>query len=94
MPELPREDRIRAKAFEIWLSQDMPHGRDLDHWIAAEALVAEEETALEIRLGDGAPVHLVDRAASFGQHADTAREVRPGEGAAVEPVMHQQGIGG
>ena len=37
-----REDRIRARAFELWLLEGKPEGRDLDHWfMAAETIRLE-----------------------------------------------------
>lgn len=32
-------DKIRQRAFEIWETQGRPQGRDLDHWLQAEAEV-------------------------------------------------------
>jgi hypothetical protein len=34
------EDRIRARAHEIWLQEGQPDGRDLAHWQQAEAEIA------------------------------------------------------
>ena len=36
-----RERRIRRRAYEIWEEQGRPHGIQGDHWIAAEARLAE-----------------------------------------------------
>jgi hypothetical protein len=37
------EDAIRAKAYELWLSDGQPHGRDLHHWhTAREQLLSEQ----------------------------------------------------
>jgi hypothetical protein len=36
-----RERRIRRRAYEIWEEQGRPHGIQSDHWIAAEAELAE-----------------------------------------------------
>ena len=37
-----REDRIRARAYELWLLEGKPEGRDLDHWfMAAETIRLE-----------------------------------------------------
>jgi len=30
-------DQIRQRAYEIWVSEGCPHGRDLIHWVRAEA---------------------------------------------------------
>ena len=36
-----RERRIRRRAYEMWEEQGRPHGLQCDHWIAAEAELAE-----------------------------------------------------
>lgn len=36
-----RERRIRRRAYEMWEEQGRPHGIQSDHWIAAEAELAE-----------------------------------------------------
>lgn len=39
------EDKIRAKAHELWLADGQPDGKADEHWQAAEAIVrAEAET--------------------------------------------------
>jgi hypothetical protein len=30
------EDRVRERAYLIWIEEGSPHGRDLDHWLQAE----------------------------------------------------------
>jgi Protein of unknown function (DUF2934) len=37
------EDRIRARAHEIWLHEGQPHGRDQAHWQQAEAEIASTQ---------------------------------------------------
>ena len=37
------EDRIRAKAHEIWESEGHPHGRDEDHWAQAKEIIAIQD---------------------------------------------------
>jgi hypothetical protein len=34
--KITTEEKIRHRAYEIWLSQGCPHGRDREHWLAAE----------------------------------------------------------
>lgn len=36
---------IQRRAYEIWLSEGCPHGRDQIHWLRAEAEVREEFAA-------------------------------------------------
>jgi hypothetical protein len=38
-----REERIRAKAHDLWEADGKPEGRDRDHWEQAAELVQEEE---------------------------------------------------
>ena len=38
-----REERIRAKAYQIWLDEGCPNGRDEAHWERARQLVAIED---------------------------------------------------
>jgi hypothetical protein len=38
---LPREQRVRERAFQIWLDEGKPSGRDLDHWRRAELEIVE-----------------------------------------------------
>ena len=41
----PREDRIRRRAYEIWIKQGRPAGSELRDWLEAEREVVEwEET--------------------------------------------------
>ncbi|MBI2515550.1 MAG: DUF2934 domain-containing protein [Opitutae bacterium] len=42
----PTEDEIRERAYQLWLSEGKPEGRDFDHWLAArQALLHEALTA-------------------------------------------------
>lgn len=36
IPNSMSEQKIREHAYAIWQSEGCPHGRDLDHWLAAE----------------------------------------------------------
>ena len=57
-----REERIRAKAHELWEADGKPEGRDRAHWEQAAKLVDEEER----------------RAARAGSHPEVAaREAKP-----------------
>ncbi|MBV8184446.1 MAG: DUF2934 domain-containing protein [Hyphomicrobiales bacterium] len=40
----PDEERIRRKAYELWLAEGKPEGRDLDHWELARELIAIEDS--------------------------------------------------
>lgn len=39
------ERRIRERAYDIWVREGRPHGRDAEHWRMAEAEIAAEEGA-------------------------------------------------
>jgi len=38
-----KRDKILHKAFEIWEAEGKPHGQDMEHWLKAELLIAQEE---------------------------------------------------
>ena len=38
------EERIRAKAYELWQSEGEPHGRADAHWTMAREMVATEDS--------------------------------------------------
>ena len=40
----PDEERIRHKAYELWLAEGKPEGRDRDHWELARELIAIEDS--------------------------------------------------
>jgi hypothetical protein len=40
-----REQRIRERAYQIWLDEGQPDGRDKEHWEQAEKQIAEKKEA-------------------------------------------------
>ena len=44
------EDRIAAKAHELWEAEGRPHGRDQDHWDQAKEIIALHDSAGDARL--------------------------------------------
>jgi hypothetical protein len=40
-----REHRVRERAYLMWESDGKPHGRDVEYWERARALVAMEDSA-------------------------------------------------
>jgi hypothetical protein len=40
-----REEEIRQIAYHLWLDEGCPHGRHLDHWIKAESMWGEQQSA-------------------------------------------------
>jgi hypothetical protein len=44
MPEEnDKEQRIRERAYFLWIEEGKPEGRDKEHWEAARAALEEEE---------------------------------------------------
>lgn len=39
---MEREEEIRLIAYKIWEEEGRPHGRELDHWLKAEAIWREQ----------------------------------------------------
>jgi hypothetical protein len=39
----PLEDRIRERAYQIWLDDGRPHGRDKEHWELAKFAIAQQD---------------------------------------------------
>jgi hypothetical protein len=37
------EQRIRERAFQIWLDEGRPHGRDKEHWELAKFAIAQQD---------------------------------------------------
>jgi hypothetical protein len=40
-----RDEKIRERAYHLWLDEGMPEGRETDHWELASELVAIEENS-------------------------------------------------
>ena len=45
--KLSTEERVKARAHEIWEREGRPHGRHLAHWQQAEAEIAGEDAPKE-----------------------------------------------
>lgn len=43
------EQRIRDRAYAIWLDEGCPEGRDADHWLKAERAILAETAAIPDR---------------------------------------------
>ena len=43
-----REQRIRERAFAIWVNEEMVNGRDRERWLEAEKQIDKEEAEDEI----------------------------------------------
>ena len=44
------EQRIRERAYRIWIEEGQPHGRELEHWEQARFLVGIEDNAEAAKL--------------------------------------------
>ncbi|WP_336491685.1 DUF2934 domain-containing protein [Methylobacterium nigriterrae] len=74
-----RDDRIRARAYEIWKREGSPPGREHDHWLEAEQELDAENT------GAGSAV---------GRADDDTRgvpETKANEAAGAAPDQHVPG---
>jgi len=70
-----REERIKERAYAIWLAEGRVHGRHQDHWHRAEREIAAEETAGSAAGGGTARRPSGARAAA--SEAGTAAPKRP-----------------
>lgn len=93
----PWQERVRRKAYELWVSEGGPHGRAEDHWRIASELVAEEiaraRTDLPYDRAGDEPVEqaaLLDNLGEFpeltDQGADRALAEDPGPAEGKEAV--------
>ena len=48
-----KEARIRERAYEIWVREGRPHGKDAEHWQKAEAEIAAQGGAVADRAAAG-----------------------------------------
>lgn len=51
-----REQRIRERAYQIWLKEGQPYEHCKEHWARAEEQLAEEENAKPETQGTEAPL--------------------------------------
>lgn len=69
------EQRIRDRAYAIWLEEGRPHGREADHWFQAErAILAEAATVADV-----APVIAVVKAPRKTTNAKPRAAVKSAE---------------
>ena len=43
----PQEERIRDRAYRIWLDEGQPEGKYLEHWLRAKREVEEEDGVVQ-----------------------------------------------
>ena len=75
------EQRIRDRAYAIWLDEGRPHGRDADHWLQAERAILAEAAAIH----DIAPVVAVVKAPRKTTNAKPRASVKAAEPASATP---------
>ncbi|WP_042691307.1 DUF2934 domain-containing protein [Azospirillum sp. B506] len=75
------EQRIRDRAYAIWLEQGCPHGRDADHWLQAERAILAASAATP----DQAPIAAVVKAPRKTTNAKPRTVVKTAE-AEVAPT--------
>jgi len=73
------EQRIRDRAYAIWLEEGCPHGRDADHWVQAEHAILAEAVAVP----DHAPVVAVVKAPRKTTNAKPRSVVKAAEAEAA-----------
>ena len=71
-----REQRIRERAYQLWLEEGKPEGRARDHWELASELVAIEESQGEAtspvdEQQAGEPVEPIEAIANAGEFPTT-----------------------
>jgi len=47
------ENRIRERAYRLWIEEGQPHGKDAEHWEKARELLALESDPEEGKVGVG-----------------------------------------
>ena len=75
MPDNDIEQRVRERAFSIWIEQGQPEGKDREHWEQAEGELMAGMAVPESRIAS------VQR--QPGQHAPASSEPAPSESAGV-----------
>ncbi|MBS7539579.1 DUF2934 domain-containing protein [Ancylobacter lacus] len=78
-----REQRIREKAYHLWVAEGYPHGRHERHWELASELVAIEDSQRDTLLPIGEagepvePVEALENAGEFPTTTDQGEMVIP-----------------
>ncbi len=54
LEELEKEldERVRKRAYEIWMEEGQPQGRELDHWFRAKQEVTPDAEKLKLAEGE------------------------------------------
>jgi hypothetical protein len=77
------EDRIRLKAYEIWMEEGRPQGREKEHWELAKFAIAQQDglstTLLPPEPPRPEPIEAVKNQAEFPTLTDQGEGQLPGE---------------
>jgi Protein of unknown function (DUF2934) len=81
--EADRDDKIKARAYQLWEEEGRPEGRAEQHWFTAKESVAVEEnqasTYLPIDSGmDPEPIEAIENAGEFPTLTDQGELRVPG----------------
>ena len=77
-----REDKIRARAYQLWEEEGRPEGRAEQHWFTAKETLAveenQEDTYLPIETGtEPEPIEAVENAGEFPTLTDRGDQQIP-----------------
>lgn len=80
--EANRDDKIRARAYQLWEEEGRPDGRAEQHWYTARESLAVEEnqesTYIPIETGTGAePIEALENSGEFPTLTDQGEQQIP-----------------
>ena len=77
------DQRIRERAFQIWVEEGQPEGRDKDHWELAKFAIAEQDgqslTLVPTALPGPEPIEALKNQGEFPTLTDQGEEMAPME---------------
>ncbi|MCI0439578.1 MAG: DUF2934 domain-containing protein [Chloroflexi bacterium] len=91
------EQKIRELAYQIWEREGRPHGRDLEHYVAAKRLIEEQESATHTNGSDSyeapaaqrgapaAPAAVAVAPEAAPEESDAPKAAKPGKAASDKP---------
>jgi hypothetical protein len=81
--EIELEQRIRERAFKIWIDEGQPEGRDKEHWELAKFAIAEEDglatTLSPPKAPQPEPIEALINQGEFPTLVDQGEGLAPGE---------------
>ena len=93
-----KSQRVRERAYQIWIEEGRPEGRDREHWFRAEREVEGDEAHLSHdQAGLGAAKKYDERAKNFSENAAVGKKAREAEqsvsGAEAEELKKAEATG-